>query len=145
MNFILDHDEYKNLRAFPETTFQMCSTNPETYKLLDGMYQDLINANKGVKYFHLSTDEAWFIGKTDNDQCHEAARAKQLGSPSKLWAEFTSKTTAYLQDRGRKVIFWGEDPLKAEDIPSLPAGLINGEIYSTPYNKAFRAHGIPCV
>jgi hexosaminidase len=145
VNFILDHEEYKNLREFPETTFQMCSTNPETYKLLDGMYQDLINANKGVKYFHLSTDEAWFIGKADNDQCHEAARAKELGSPSKLWVEFTSKTTAYLQNRGRKVIFWGEDPLKAEDIPSLPAGLINGEIYSTPYNQAFRAHAIPAM
>jgi hexosaminidase len=145
LNFLLDHDEYRNLREFPETTFEMCSTNPETYKLLEGMYQDLMNANKGVQYFHLSTDEAWFIGKADNDQCHEAERAKELGSPSKLWVEFTKKTAAYLQDHGRKVIFWGEDPLQAEDIPLLPAGLINGEVYSTAYNKAFRAKGIPAM
>jgi hexosaminidase len=145
VNFILDHDEYKKLRAFPETTFEMCSTNPETYKLLEGMYQDLMNANKGGKYFHLSTDEAWFIGKADNDQCHEADLAKQLGSPSKLWVEFTKKTAAYLQDHGRKVIFWGEDPLQAEDIPLLPAGLINGEVYSALYNKAFRAQRIPAM
>ncbi len=145
VNFILDHDAYKQLREFPETTFQMCSTNPETYKLLEGMYQDLMNANKGGKYFHLSTDEAWFIGKANNDQCREAERAKQLGSPSRLWVDFTKKTAAYLQDHGRKVIFWGEDPLKAEDIPLLPAGLINGEVYSPLYNKAFRAHGIPAM
>jgi len=94
VNFILDHDEYAKLREFPESTFQMCSTNPETYKLLEGMFQDLIDANKGVKYFLLSTDEAWFIGKADNDQCHEAERAKQLGSPSKLWVEYTQKTAA---------------------------------------------------
>jgi hypothetical protein len=106
------------------------------------MYQDLLNANKGVDYFHLSTDEAWFIGKAANDQCNEAARAKQLGSASRLWVEYTKKTAAYLQKQGRKVIFWGEDPLQAEDIPLLPPDLINGEVYSSAYNRAFRARGI---
>jgi len=145
VNFILDHDEYSKLREFPETSFEMCSTNPETYKLLEGMFQDLMDANKGVKYFLLSTDEAWFIGKADNDQCHEAQRAKELGSPSKLWVEFTQKTAGYLRDHGRTVIFWGEEPMQAEDIPLLPPGLINGEVYSTAYNNAFRAHGIPQI
>ena len=142
-NFILEHDEYAKLREFPETAFEMCSTNPETYKLLFGMFQDLMDGNKGVKYFHLSTDEAWFIGKANNDQCREAARAKELGSASKLWAEFTQKTAGYLREHGREVIFWGEEPLQVEDIPMLPAGLINGEVYSAAYNKAFRANGIP--
>lgn len=145
VNFILERQAYKHLREFPESAFEMCSTNPETYKLLEGMQQDLMNANKGVQYFHLSTDEAWFIGKANNDQCHEAEEAKTLGSPSKMWVEYTKKTTAYLQDHGRKVIFWGETPMQAKDIPSLPQGLINGEVYSTVYNKAFREHGIPQI
>lgn len=143
VNFILEHDEYAKLREFPETAFQMCSTNPDTYSLLRGMFQDLMDANKGVKYFHLSTDEAWFIGKAENGQCQEAERAKQLGSPSRLWAEFTQKAAGYLRDHGRQVIFWGEEPLQADDIPLLPSGLINGEVYSSAYNKAFRSHGIP--
>jgi hexosaminidase len=130
LNFILEHDEYTKLREFPEMAFEMCATNPETYKLLQGLFQDLMDANKGVQYFHLSTDEAWFIGKADNEQCREAQRAKELGSPSKLWVEFTRQTASYLQNHGRKVIFWGEEPLQAEDIPLLPAGLINGEVYS---------------
>jgi len=50
--------------------------------------------------------------------------------------------TNYLEAQGRKVIFWGEEPLRAEDIPVLPVGLINGEVYSSAYNKAFRARGI---
>jgi len=87
-NFMLEHDEYAKLREFPETAFEMCSTNPETYKLLLGMFQDLMNANKGGRYFHLSTDEAWFIGKADSPQCREA-----VGTPSKMWTEFTRKTT----------------------------------------------------
>ncbi len=142
VNFILQRDEFAKLREFPQEAFQMCSTNPETYKLLEGMFQDLMNANKGGKYFHLSTDEAWFIGLADNDQCHEAARAKELGSPSKLWVEYTNKTANFLQDHGRKVIFWGETPMQAEDIPQLPPWLINGEVYSPAYNQAFRARGI---
>ena len=142
VNFILEHEEYKTLREFPETAFEMCSTNPETYGLLEGMFRDLMDSNKGGKFFHLSTDEAWFIGKADNAQCREAVRAKELGSASKLWVEFTKKTTSYLQEHGRRVIFWGEDPLQVEDIPLLPPGLINGEVYSPAYNKAFRARGI---
>jgi hypothetical protein len=142
VNFILERDEYKSLREFPETAFEMCSTNPESYRLLEGIAQDLINANKGGKYFHLSTDEAWFIGKADNSQCNETRRAKELGSPSKLWAEYATRMTAYLEAHGRRVIFWGEDPLQAEDISSLPATLINGEVYSTRYNRAFRERGI---
>ena len=142
VNFILEHDEYAHLREFPETAFQMCSTNPETYKLLEDMSQDLINATKGVEYFHLSTDEAWFVGKAENAQCNEVKRAKELGSPSKLLAEFIQKTAGYLQAHGRKVIFWGEHPLQAEDIPMLPSGLINGELFGPVYNKAFRARGI---
>jgi hexosaminidase len=143
VNFILERKAYKSLREFPETAFEMCSTNPETYKLLQGMYQDLMDANKGVRYFHLSTDEAWFVGKADNDQCHEPELARKLGSVSKVWVEYTKKTSAYLQDRNREVIFWGEDPLQPQDIPLLPQGLINGEVYSRVYNEAFNASGIP--
>ncbi len=143
VDFILERQAYKNLREFPETAFEMCSSNPDTYKLLEGMQQDLMSANKGVQYFHLSTDEAWFVGKADNNQCHEAELAKTLGSASKVWVDYTKKTTAFLQNHNRKVIFWGETPLQPEDIPLLPTGLINGEVYSSTYNKAFRAHGIP--
>ena len=142
VNFILQRDEYAKLREFPEEAFQMCSTNPDTYKLLEGMFQDLINANRGGKYFHLSTDEAWFIGLADNEQCHEAQRARELGSPSKVWVEYTNKTANFLRDHGRQVIFWGENPMLAEDIPLLPSWLINGEVFSPEYNQAFRAHGI---
>jgi hexosaminidase len=142
VNFILQRDQFAKLREFPNQAFEMCSTNPETYRLLEGMLQDLINSTNGSTYFHLSTDEAWFIGKADNDQCREAVRAKELGSVSKLWVEYTNKTAQYLKDRGRQVIFWGEDPMQAQDIPLLAPWLINGEVYSPAYNRAFRAHGI---
>ena len=50
--FILKHPEYAPLREYPESNYELCATNPDSYKLLTGMYQDLLDANPGVKYFY---------------------------------------------------------------------------------------------
>jgi hypothetical protein len=140
--FILKHPEYAKLRSFPDSNYELCATNSASYELLHGMYQDLLDANKGVKYFHLSTDEPYYIGLADNPNCQEAARTKELGSVGKLLAEFMTKAASYLHDRGRTVMFWGEYPLKPDDIPSLPNFLVNGEVYGPDFDPVFKAHGI---
>jgi hypothetical protein len=140
--FILKHPEYARLREFPESNYEFCATNPDTYQLLFGMYQDLLDANRSSKYFVLSTDEPYYVGLAKNAQCDEAGRAKELGSVGKLLAEFVTKTAGYLHDRGRTVIFWGEYPLKPEDISSLPPYLINGEVYGPEFDPLFKARGI---
>jgi hypothetical protein len=140
--FILKHPEYARLREFLDSNYELCATNPDTYKLLFGMYQDLLDANRGGKYFVLSTDEPYFAGIANNAQCDEVSRAKQLGSNGKLLAEFVTKTAGYLHDRGRQVFFWGEYPLQPDDISALPNYLINGEIYGPKFDPVFKAHGI---
>jgi hypothetical protein len=140
--FILKHPEYAGLREYPESNYEFCATNPGTYQLLQGMYDDLLAANKGGKYFVLSTDEPYYVGLADNQQCQESQRAKQLGSVGKLLAEFVTKTANYLHDRGRTVMFWGEYPLKPDDINALPSHLVNGEVYGPQFDPVFRAHGI---
>jgi len=140
--FILKHPEYAALREYPESNYEFCATNPDTYKLFYGMFDDLLEANKGSKYFVLSTDEPYYVGLAKNAQCDEADRAKKLGSVGKLLAEFVTKTAAYLHDHGRTVIFWGEYPLKPDDIQALPSYLVNGEVYGPDFDPVFRAHGI---
>ncbi len=142
ISFILKHPEYAGLREFPDSNYEMCSTNPASLKLIHGMYQDLLDANKGVKYFYLSTDEPYFVGLADNAQCQSAERTKQLGSVGKVLAEFVTGLADYLHERGRQVVFWGEFPLVPSDIPSLPSYLINGELYRKKFDQAFKAHGI---
>lgn len=140
--FILKHPQYTPLRAFPASNYEFCVTNPETYRLLFSMYDDLLEATHGSKYFVLSTDEPYYVGLADNSQCHEVTQAKTLGSVGKLLAEFVTKASNYLHDRGRTVLFWGEYPLKSEDISSLPSHLINGEVYGPEFDSAYRKHGI---
>ena len=140
--FILKHPEYAPLREYPESNYELCVTNPDSYKLMFGMFQDLLDANKGVNYFYLSTDEPYYVGMADNAQCHEGQRAKELGSVGKMLAEFVTKTANYLHERGRTVIFWGEFPLKPDDIPALPSHMVNGEVYGPQFDPVFRKHGI---
>jgi len=106
------------------------------------MYQHLLDANRGSEYFVLSTDEPYYVGVAKNAQCNESDRARELGSVGKLLAEFVTKTAGYLHDRGRRVIFWGEYPLKPEDVSSLPSYLINGEVYGPEFDPIFKARGI---
>jgi len=140
--FILKHPEYSGLREYPQSNYEFCATNPETYKLFQGMFEDLVEATKGAKYFVLSTDEPYYIGLASNPQCNESERAKELGSVGKLLAEFLAKTAGYLHDHGRKVLFWGEFPLEPGDIDSLPSYLINGETYGPQFDPVFKARGI---
>ena len=140
--FILKHPEYAGLREYAESNYEFCVTNAETYKLFDGMFEDLLEATKGSRYFVLSTDEPYYVGLAHNAQCNEVDRAHQLGSVGKLLAEFVTRTAGYLHDRGRQVIFWGEYPMAPEDIASLPRYLINGEVYGPKFDPVFKAHGI---
>jgi hypothetical protein len=139
--FILKHPEYAKLREYADSNYEFCATNPDTYKLLYGMFDDLLAANKGSKYFVLSTDEPYFVGTAQNSGCDEATRAQQLGGNGKLLAEFISKTAGYLHDRGRQILFWGEYPLEPDDIAAIPGYLINSETYGPKFDPVFNAHG----
>ena len=142
--FILKHPEYAGLRVFPDSNYELCTTNPDSYKLLDGIYQDLLDANQGVKYFFLADDEAYYVGMADNDQCHSKQRAEELGGRGKLLAEFVTKTADYLHERGRTVMFWAccTTPLDLSDIPLFPPYLVNGEGIGAEFDSGLEAHGI---
>ncbi len=139
--FILKHPEYASLRAFPRINYELCVTNPDSYKLLFGMYEDLLAANKGVDYFFLSTDEPYYVGLADNSGCHESARVRELGSRGKLLAEFITRTADFLHERGRNVVFWVGDPLKPEEVAALPKYIINGEEWDPAFDLPLKEHG----
>ena len=140
--FILKHPEYAKLREFPDSNYEICATNPDSYKLLEGMYQDLLDANRGVKHFVLSTDEPYYLGLANNDQCNETDMAKSRGSVGQIFAYFVNQTAAYLHDHGRTVIFWGEYPMKPKDLHALPPYVVNGEVYGPDFDREFHRLGI---
>jgi hypothetical protein len=140
--FLLKHPSLARLRAYPDNNYEFCITNPDSYKLLYGLFDDLLRANAGVRSFFLSTDEAYYVGQAANSQCNEAAEAAKLGSRGKLLADFLSKAGGYLNGTGRTVFFWGEYPLAKADIPALPRFLVNAEVNTPDIDRQYRELGM---
>lgn len=135
--FILKHPAYKNLRAFANSNYELNVLDPEADKLITGMMNDLIAANKGSRYFLFSTDEAYYVGMSGS----EKKRADILGGNGRLFAEYIARIANKLREKGRKVIIWGEYPLRPEDINSLPSHIING-VYDPATANIFKANGM---
>ncbi|GGB77247.1 hypothetical protein GCM10011325_00940 [Dyadobacter sediminis] len=137
VSFILKHPEYRKLRLIDDINYQFSVTNPATFKLLDAMFSELIQASKGSKFIILSNDEAYYTGKAPS----EKAMADSLGGNGKLLAWFIKKMADRLHEQGRTVLFWGEFPLRKEDITALPSHLVNG-VYNKAIASDYKNHGI---
>src|SRR5579864_399257 len=140
--FILKHPEYAKYRSFPDSNYELCATNPEAVKFLSGMFQDLVDANRGGKFVYFSTDEPYYVGLADNPACQEKAAAHKLGSVGKLLARFITQIAEPLHEQGRTVMFWGEYPLVVSDIEALPPYVVNGETYGPEFDPLFHRRGI---
>jgi hexosaminidase len=137
VSFILKHPEYANLKALPNSNYELSVTNPAADTLVLRMFGELTDANKGGKYVLLSTDEAYYVGKAKDDQ----KQAEAIGGRGKLLAKYITRIANELHKQGRTVIFWGEYPLTPSDIPALPSHLVNG-VYDSAWAPLFKAHGM---
>jgi hypothetical protein len=120
--YVLKHPQFARLRA-DGNNYQSCLCLEDTYKLIFQMYDDLIAATKGVKYFHASTDEIYYAGIGAN--CKEPWTPENR---SLKWAEFAKRAHDHLASRGRRMLAWVEYPLLAKHLDLLPAGIIDGVI-----------------
>jgi hypothetical protein len=125
MQWILNHEKYAHLRA-DGSDYQACLCDPETYKLIFSLYQDMIDATKGVDYFHVSTDEVYYAGV-----CSKCKLPYNEENRSLAFVDFVNKAHDYLSKHGRKMIFWSEWPLMPEHISKLPSDIINGVLGSS--------------
>jgi hypothetical protein len=137
--FILKHEEFAHLREDPANNYMLCPSNDECYELLFSMYDELIAATPGCRYFHVGTDEPYFLG--DGVECGCRARRDEIGAGG-MMAEFIERCTEYLTARGRTVMCWGEWPMRAPDVPRLPTGIINCVYQNDEMSEAYRRKGI---
>ena len=119
--YVLKHREFAHLREDVNNNYMICPSKKESWDLLFDMFDEILEAFQG-KYFHVSTDEAYFLG--DGVECGCAEKAKN-GGKSRLFIDFMNNAAKYLEDRGKEVMFWGEWPLAVSDIPKLPHTLID--------------------
>ncbi len=139
LSFLLKHEEFEHLREDIHNNYMLCPSKDESYQLLFDMYDEMIEATPGCKYFHVGTDEAYFLG--DGERCGCAEKARKIG-PGGIFAEFVTRCSEYLEAKGRQVMIWGERPLTPADIPRLPETIINCVVQNAEWVKAYKKHGI---
>ena len=137
--FVLKHEEFSHLREDARNNYMLCPSNEESYRLLFDMCDELIEATPGCRYFHVGTDEPYFLG--DGIECGCRARRDEIGQGG-MMAEFISRATAYLREKGREVMCWAELPMRPPDVPRLPRGIINAVFQDPDMGKAYREQGI---
>jgi len=119
MAYVLKHPRFAHLKA-DGNNYQACLCLEETYRLIFEMYDDVIAATRGVKYFHVSTDEIYYAGIGPN--CKEPYNPINR---SLKWAEFAQRARDHLASRGRRMLAWVEYPLLPEHVGLLPNDTID--------------------
>ncbi len=146
MAYVLKHPEFAHLREFVNNNYQMCPYNEKAWDLIYDMFDEIMEAFSS-KYFHVSTDEAYYLG--DGVECGCVEKKKEIGK-SGIFVEFVNRAVKYLEDRGKEVMCWGESPLRYSDIPKLPNTLIDAVVNDRSKSgirelEAERDHGIRVV
>ncbi|HUU27783.1 MAG TPA: beta-N-acetylhexosaminidase [archaeon] len=118
--YVLKHKEFAHLRA-DGSNYQACMCDEEAIKLIFDMYQDMIDATPGVKYFHVSTDEVYYAGI-----CKKCKKPYNDENRSQAWVDYVLRAHQWLAERGRRMLAWVEYPLLPKHILQLPPDLIDG-------------------
>jgi hypothetical protein len=122
MSYVLKHEQFAHLRENISNNYQICTSKEESWRLLFDMFDEVLEATAGGRFFHVGTDESWFYGTGVDCPCKE--KVKEIGR-SGMFVEFVLTASKYLEERGREFRFWGESPLEIEDIPKLPSTVID--------------------
>ncbi|HUT34128.1 MAG TPA: family 20 glycosylhydrolase [Planctomycetota bacterium] len=128
--YVLKHEEFARLRC-DGSNYQICMGDPEARKLLFDMYDDVCEATKGVRFFHVSTDEVYYAGI-----CERYRKPYNPENRSLTWVDYVVAAHEHLVKRGREIIVWAEYPLLPEHARLLPATLINGVAGKIPEQTA---------
>lgn len=122
MGYVLKHEEFAHLRS-DGSNYQICLCDEEAVKLVQDIYQDIMDATPGVDYLFVSTDEVYYPGA-----CDKCTQPYNEINKSQYWVDFVNTIHKWLNGR-RRMLVWMEYPLLAKDIPSIPSDIINGVTY----------------
>jgi hypothetical protein len=99
--YILKHEEYKDLRDNPKSAWAFDPLNPHTYDLQFSLYEDAMDATPYGKYLHIGGDEVGSLGASDRDK----ASGK---TPFELQMYWVNKVCEFASQHGRVPMFWDD-------------------------------------
>lgn len=119
MGYVLKHPEFAHLRC-DGSNYQICTLDERSYELIFSMYEDIISATQGVKYFYVSMNEFYYPGI-----CEKGGKPYNLVNRSLYWVEFVNRAHEFLTTHDRRMMCKVSYPLLTEHVKLLPSDLID--------------------
>jgi hexosaminidase len=121
-SWALKQPEFASIRS-DGNNYQASMCEPGTYDLIFSLYDDVINATRGVDYLFVSTDEVYYAGI--DSRCDKPYNPVNR---SLRWIEFVRRAHEHLAKRNRRMLIWAEYPLLTEHVRLIPPDVIDGVI-----------------
>ncbi|GGF92105.1 hypothetical protein GCM10010912_41380 [Paenibacillus albidus] len=147
LEYVLRHDSWRHLRETEQSTGEICPSQPETFVLITGLLQEMMDAHPESRYIHLGCDEVYSLC-----EC-ERCKIQFGGVRERAFIAFLNQLIEYTAGQGKQPIFWHDmlDKCPPEELAKLDrrsAAMIwiyngrNIEAEVTSLTEKFRALGI---
>lgn len=115
LEYVLRHDAWRYLRETEQSTGEICPSRPESYELITGLLEEMMDAHPESRYIHLGCDEVYSLCKCE--QCKE-----QFGGVrERAFISFLNRLIGFTVSRGRQPVFWHDmlDKCPPEELAKL--------------------------
>lgn len=147
LEYVLRHDAWRHLRETEQSTGEICPSRPESYGLITGLLEEMIDAHPESRYIHLGCDEVYSLCECD------LCKVQFGGVRERAFISFLNRLIEFTVSRGRLPVFWHDmlDKCPPEELAKLDprsAAMIwiyngrNIEAEVTSLTGKFRALGI---
>ena len=139
----LKHPEYKKLGEVPNASVSLNPENPESIKLIEGLYKELL-PNFSSKQFNVGCDETRQLGEGGS------SNAVAKFGKGKVYLNFLKKINKLVEKNGKTMQFWGDIvskyPELISELPENVIALVWGYRITAPYaerTKKYADAGVP--
>lgn len=147
LEYLLKHDKYRHQREIPEAVGELCPCREESFTVVTGLLDEMINRHPLSPYIHIGCDEVWSL--LSCPRCIE-----QYGQDrNKTFINYVNKLIGYVCEKGKIPVIWhdmmgqcNDDEVRLLDNRVVVMiWLYNGldvEQQVTELTKRFRAAGV---
>ena len=100
LEYVLKHDKYKHLMETEKAIGELCPSREESFELVSGLLEEMIENHPKSRYVHLGCDEVWYLCKCD------LCQSKNNGSRVKTFISYVNKLIDFTIKKGKKPIIW---------------------------------------
>lgn len=138
-SYILKHPENKHLREIESNNWGFCPLREGTYKLMNDLIREAVEATPGSKYVHIGCDETYVLGKGVSCGCSNKAEKEGIYA---LRETYINKVSEEVKRLKRIPIAWdgGFDP--SEKVKPVK-GLFTPGGFNDRLDKASINNGYP--